>query len=782
MAKLADLIVSIGANTREFNAELRKLERRISNTSDAIMGMGKGLTMSLTLPVAGLGAAAVKAASDLQSMEVQFRSLTGGADQAAQMVKRLNEFAAKTPYEIEGISSAARQLLASGTDIEQVTEQLQYLGDIAASQGVPIEEIAAIFSKVQAKGKVELESLNQLAERGIPIFKALSEATGLPADALGAGAVSVEEFTATLRGMAQEGGMAYMAMDNLSQTAAGKFSTAMDSLKMAAASIGELLLPYITAAIDKVTEMADKFQALDEGTKKMILTIAGVVAAIGPLVMGFSAATKAYKAFTGANEMIIKLFPKLSAAMGANPVGLAALAIAGAVALIIAYWDEIVAYFTTGSGAGVWSELQATIEAVMDYVMEVWAHAVDFLTLFWDKFGGNIMATIDTAMDNIMGIIKGALGFIKGIIKAGTAAMKGDWRGVLNGMLDASISIFQMITNTILGALRNIGNALDMALNALGISSNVGGWLEGIQSSVTSFFDSMKSDAGEAKKEVDDVVASMESIGETKPAPKPVTRAVRRAVGGGAAGAGASAAAVEFGTTLEQVLEPIVPHSQRIADHIASLPDTLNLQEIAEDLDIVADDMTFDQVLFDKFQKARQAAIDWQLAVKETMLNLQADMVAIGGSFGAAFGEVLMGTKDGEEALKQFASQAIDAGFQAATALAITAAGQSSLASGPGAAFVLPILITAGMALMRSVFQGITGFADGGIVSGPTMGLVGEYPGAKSNPEVIAPLSKLKSLLADTAGGGHIVVTGRISGRDILISNERAMREGTRYR
>jgi tape measure domain-containing protein len=237
------------------------------------------------------------------------------------MVKRLNEFAAKTPYEIEGISSAARQLLASGTDIEQVTEQLQYLGDIAASQGVPIEEIAAIFSKVQAKGKVELESLNQLAERGIPIFKALSEATGLPADALGAGAVSVEEFTATLRGMAQEGGMAYMAMDNLSQTAAGKFSTAMDSLKMAAASIGELLLPYITAAIDKVTEMADKFQALDEGTKKMILTIAGVVAAIGPLVMGFSAATKAYKAFTGANEMIIKLFPKLSAAMAANPVG-----------------------------------------------------------------------------------------------------------------------------------------------------------------------------------------------------------------------------------------------------------------------------------------------------------------------------------------------------------------------------------------------------------------------------------------------------------------------------
>jgi len=506
------------------------------------------------------------------------------------------------------------------------------------------------------------------------------------------------------------------------------------------------------------------------------------VAAIGPLVMGFSAATKAYKAFTGANEMIIKLFPKLSAAMAANPVGLAAVAIAGAVALIIAYWDEIVAYFTTGDGAGVWAELQATIEAVMDYVMQVWEHAVSFLKAFWDLFGDSIMATIDAVMETVMHIIRTALGFIKNIIKAGTAVMKGDWKGALNAMLDAAITVWQGIYDVILGALTKIGQGLDVVLNALGIESNVGGWLEGIQVGVHSFFESLKSDAGEAKKEVDDVVNSMEDIGETKPAPKPVTRAVRRAVGGGAAGAGASAAAVEFGTTLEQVLDPIVPQSERIADHIASLPDTLNLQEIAEDLDIVADDMTFDQVLFDKFQKARQAAIDWQVAVKETMLNLQADMVAIGGSFGAAFGEVMMGTKDGEEALKQFASQAIDAGFQAATALAITAAGQSSLASGPGAAFVLPILITAGMALMRSVFQGITGFADGGIVSGPTMGLVGEYPGAKSNPEVIAPLSKLKSLLADTAGGGHIVVTGRISGRDILISNERAMREGTRYR
>mgnify|MGYP003635855206 FL=1 len=59
-------------------------------------------------------------------------------------------------------------------------------------------------------------------------------------------------------------------------------------------------------------------------------------------------------------------------------------------------------------------------------------------------------------------------------------------------------------------------------------------------------------------------------------------------------------------------------------------------------------------------------------------------------------------------------------------------------------------------------------FADGGIVSGPTMGLVGEYPGAKTNPEVIAPLDKLRSML----GGQNVTVVGKISGRDILLTSE----------
>ena len=98
-----------------------------------------------------------------------------------------------------------------------------------------------------------------------------------------------------------------------------------------------------------------------------------------------------------------------------------------------------------------------------------------------------------------------------------------------------------------------------------------------------------------------------------------------------------------------------------------------------------------------------------------------------------------------------------------------------------------PVAIAAGIALIAlgsfakaqagkiAGGGGATAFANGGIVSGPTMGLVGEYPGAKSNPEVISPLNKLQGMI-NNGGGGNVNVTGsvRVEGQDLLIAIERA--------
>jgi hypothetical protein len=87
------------------------------------------------------------------------------------------------------------------------------------------------------------------------------------------------------------------------------------------------------------------------------------------------------------------------------------------------------------------------------------------------------------------------------------------------------------------------------------------------------------------------------------------------------------------------------------------------------------------------------------------------------------------------------------------------------------------LAIAAGVALKASLNKkrdsGVKEFANGGVISGPTMGLMGEYPGARSNPEVVAPLDKLKGLIGGNNGG---TLEARISGNDLLILMNKAQR------
>ena len=158
--------------------------------------------------------------------------------------------------------------------------------------------------------------------------------------------------------------------------------------------------------------------------------------------------------------------------------------------------------------------------------------------------------------------------------------------------------------------------------------------------------------------------------------------------------------------------------------------------------------------------------------IREEMTLLAERSASWGMQFGEVMGQIVLGTEGASEAFKSFASSAVDAAFNAATALAIQAAGQTAVGAGPAAAIILPALITAGMGLMKSVFSNIMQFADGGIISGPTLGLMGEYSGARTNPEVVAPLDKLRSMIG--GAGGNVIVTGRLDGRDILLSSERS--------
>jgi hypothetical protein len=123
----------------------------------------------------------------------------------------------------------------------------------------------------------------------------------------------------------------------------------------------------------------------------------------------------------------------------------------------------------------------------------------------------------------------------------------------------------------------------------------------------------------------------------------------------------------------------------------------------------------------------------------------------------------------------------VQLGTSLIVAATATEAFKKSLFKSPKAAAAAgAVAITAGLAT-RAIIERGPKFANGGIVSGPTLGLVGEYPGASTNPEVIAPLDKLQSMLGGMGSGenGFIAET-RVSGRDLALVLSRYNKDAQR--
>jgi hypothetical protein len=129
---------------------------------------------------------------------------------------------------------------------------------------------------------------------------------------------------------------------------------------------------------------------------------------------------------------------------------------------------------------------------------------------------------------------------------------------------------------------------------------------------------------------------------------------------------------------------------------------------------------------------------------------------------GASLGEVL--TSAFQDLLKQLLKVTIAAGIAVAL---ISILFPGKLAQAGGALKLFSGLFSQGMGLGKNLFAAPT--ANGGVFSGPSYRLVGEYPGAKNNPEVVAPLDKLKSMIGG-GGSGEFVLRGN----DLVLALQRS--------
>jgi chromosome segregation ATPase len=156
-------------------------------------------------------------------------------------------------------------------------------------------------------------------------------------------------------------------------------------------------------------------------------------------------------------------------------------------------------------------------------------------------------------------------------------------------------------------------------------------------------------------------------------------------------------------------------------------------------------------------------------------------------SFGQFIGDLVSGEQDagknfGKNMLGAIASFMDSLGKALIATAVASEAFQKLILTNPIAAAAAGVALVAGAAIVRnSLKEGpeVTAFAEGGIVSGPTLGLMGEYPNARSNPEVIAPLDKLQGML-NTGGQSGYVASTTITGRDLAIVLERYNKDSKR--
>lgn len=171
---------------------------------------------------------------------------------------------------------------------------------------------------------------------------------------------------------------------------------------------------------------------------------------------------------------------------------------------------------------------------------------------------------------------------------------------------------------------------------------------------------------------------------------------------------------------------------------------------------------------FDKWNEAVDTAYSKNQDLIEGMSGIGSVMGSLGQAVGGAAGEWLNWGANVVQAIATAIPQITSLlGLQTTQVAANTAvAGSGAAASTASIPIVGPILAVAAVASVMAALANLPKFANGGLAYGPTMGLFGEYSGAQNNPEVVAPLNKLRQLIQPSGGIGGIVEF-KIDGRTL---------------
>lgn len=304
--------------------------------------------------------------------------------------------------------------------------------------------------------------------------------------------------------------MAMTMQDNL----AGQLTILKSQLQELAISFGDILMPAIRSIVSKLQGFVDKLNGMDEGTKRTIVTIALLVASIGPLLVIIGTAiSKIGVAMQGVVKLancISKLkvsvqggtgvLGKLGAALGG--ISAPVLAVVAVIAVLVAAFVHL---WKTNEGfrdaiIGTWNRIKDTISGFCQGIVDrlnalgfQFTDIVDVLKTVWDGFCQVLAPIFEGVFNNIANILSTVTGVITGILDVFIGIFTGNWSQAWTGVKEIFSSIWNGISSFFTNILNVIKGVADVVLGWFGTSwnevwTNIKTFFEGIWNGIATFF------------------------------------------------------------------------------------------------------------------------------------------------------------------------------------------------------------------------------------------------------------------------------------------------------
>ena len=500
--KLKQLKVE-ASNWTAVSKSLDNISKKMKTVGDAVSDLGTKF-LGLTATIGAGITYGIKYNAQLEKYEKALTTLTGNAEEAQKIMQQIQEDAKTTPFDVEGLTQANQLLISTGLDAKESRKVILALGNAVSATGGGNDELSRMavnLQQIKNTGKAAAIDIKQFAYAGIDIYGLLADYLGISKEEAAEMTVTWEDLSGALIHASQEGGKYFGAMEEQSKTFSGALSNAIDSFNQSLGSLTESLMPIATKIIQKLTEWMDKFNALDQETKNTILTITGLVAAIGPVLIILGKVISIGGTIFGVVSKIAGAIGGLTTGTGALSTALTAITgpIGIVIGVITALGAAFVYLFNTNEqfrnkAMEVWNSLvnlfNETIipafntikDAVMSALNTVW----QLWQQLWEKLEPFVTKVLTWLMDfwnnTLKGIIENVVNFITKLIQGWTELYNNVIAPIISALVDVLWPVVERVLNAIWSTISGVFDAIG------GVIKAITGILDGLITFITGVF------------------------------------------------------------------------------------------------------------------------------------------------------------------------------------------------------------------------------------------------------------------------------------------------------